>query len=222
LKAQYAEAFRPPSLQALNLPTFTSFLQRGNPEIRPETIRTAEVGYVYRKPRLTLRATVFRSEADDLIGSVGGQSQNITDFRYHGAEVEADGRFREWLRVLANASAFEAKDTKAVRGPEGIADRLFNVVIFIKPRRSVQLHARLHGIGRRARNLTDTRPPLGGYTVLDLGGRWAIAKARGLAVRGGVKNALDADVRAPAQGNSYLDDLPRAGRTWWVGAHWEL
>lgn len=222
LKAQYAEAFRPPSLQALNLPAFTSFLQRGNPEIKPETIRTAEVGYVYRRPRVTLRATVFRSDADDLIGSVAGRSENITHFHYEGAEVEIDWRFRGWLRVLANASAFEATDEKAVRGLEGAADRMFNVVVFGQPRRDVQLNARVHGVGRRTRNLTDMRPPLGGHTALDLGLKWAgVLGASGLQLRGGLKNALDADVRTPAQGNSYLDDLPRPGRVWWLGARWE-
>jgi outer membrane receptor for ferrienterochelin and colicins len=223
LKVQYAEAFRPPTLQALHLPAFTSFLQRGNPDIRPETIRTAEIGYIYRRPRLTARATLFRSEADDLIGSVAGRSENITDFSYRGVELEVDGRLHRRLRLLANASAFHATDEKVVRGLEGAADRLFNVAVLSEVGRGVQVNARLHGIGDRRRNLTDTRPALGGGSLLDLGFKWErLAGVRGLALRGGVRNALDASVRAPAQGGTYLDDLPRPGRVVWISARWEM
>jgi iron complex outermembrane receptor protein len=215
VKVQYSEAFRPPALQSLHLPAVTRAGQQGNPNLRPETIRTYEFGYIHRRPDFVGRATLYDSTLEDFIGLENRTNTNLTDFHFRGLELEADWRFRRRWRALANLSWFDATDKRGLLGHEGSSDRLANLAL-MREFGPALMALRVLAVGDRPRRLTDQRAPLDGYTCVDLTLTLAsVRRLRGLGVRLGGRNLFDQDVRMPALPDTYLTDLKRPGRTWW-------
>ncbi len=83
-KANYAEGFKPPSFFAMGDPNV------GNPALRPETSKTAEVGFEQGMwdGRARFGLSVFRARFKDLIDFVGGTLVNVNRVRSDGVETE--------------------------------------------------------------------------------------------------------------------------------------
>lgn len=152
-------------------PTFNDlfFPFGGNPALRPERVRSAEIGLQYAVTGHTLRATLFQNRFRDLIASDFFFNRvNIGNARTRGLEVTYDGRLLE-TDVHAALTQQDPKnlDTGALlpRRARTLAqvslDRNFG---------AWEAGARLRYSGRRA----DPPRQLGAYAVLDLtaGYRW--------------------------------------------------
>ena len=112
LRASVGQGFRAPDFNELFYPGFFG-LFAGNPALRPERSRSAELGMDWRiDARQSLGLSLYRTRIDQLIAfqGVDFQAVNIARARVSGAELEylLD---REGLRLEANASWQDARDS---------------------------------------------------------------------------------------------------------------
>lgn len=216
-KLMYGTAFRAPSmseLYAINNPVV-----KGNPDLKPETIRTLEAALTWQPlSRLQLGMNVFHYEMDDIIRLVNFAYQNTGRQTGRGLEFEVEWELSKTLRLSGNyayqRSVDKATDQDAGNSPHhhvyARADWRF------KPGWS--LHSQLNWISKRLRVAGDPRPDLAGYETVDLTLRTERGdKGWGFAVS--VRNLFDKDAREPTpfeaapNGQVYLpDDFPLPGR----------
>ncbi len=225
LKAQYAEAFRPP--------VFIELLGVGpdaaNPDIEPEIIRTYEGGYIFKSPGTDARLTLFHSRLEKLIvveiltdgsDAQSGQPQlrfdNIGSATAIGGEAELLHRLGRSLTAEANVSYVKTKDIATGEELEGSANWLGNLCLTWQPHRRVSLALSDRYVGKRYRYATDEREDLDDYNTIDLALNLFDLPFRAVTLRGGVKNLFNADVRYPSHTAVYPDDYLRPGRQWWV------
>lgn len=217
LKAQYAEGFRAP----------TFFEQYGggalNRNLDFEVNATAELNYVYRRPRMVARATLFRSHLKDMIfgGLPGGRFGNTREASAEGVELEWTQQVGELVKVVANVAVVETEEN---RGPtlvmhesQSAADWMSDLALLVRPlaRTIVALH--WNHVGAR-------QVPANGdaYDAVDLTATRQDLFFHGLSVRAGVKNALDEEIRyIGVRPNGAIDALVYEGRTWWLGVSWK-
>lgn len=224
LKAQYAQAFRPPSFYEMVW----------NSAITPETIDTHEFGYIYRDDRSAARATLFYSNMHDLIvenyvsGVVG--YRNASGARSRGVELELERQLGAAWKVNGNLTYSDTEETASGGRPiPGAAAWLANLGALYQPTAAWALSANARHVGERPREAGDPRGDLKGYDTLDLAGsRFGLGGVKGLTLRAGVSNLFDADLRTPAElapdpftvpvgyFPSYPGDYPWAGRSWWL------
>lgn len=216
-KLLYGGAFRAPSfneLHGLNNP-----VQRGNPGIQPETIRTTEAVLIWQAAaQLSLRTNLFRFFMNDMIRPIpnavtgtGATLQNAGSQDGRGFESELAWQATRDLRLAANFSyqhnIDHATGTDAGYAPRrhwyARADWRFGDGWLFSPQ--------WNKVAGRARAAGDNRPPVAGYTMFDA----ALSKAWGrwdLAVQ--LRNAFNTDAREPSPAPGLIPfDLPLAGRS---------
>lgn len=215
LKAQYAEAFRPPTFYE------TGFA----PDLEPETSRTIELAYAYKSAATEARLTGFHSRQNNLIVATGilGYA-NIDEVRVRGVEGEFEQRFGPHFRVEANLTLVDTE--RAAGAPvAGAANRLANLVLRYEPGSTRTYALWLRHVGAREREAGDPRAALPGYETVDLAATLGGLGVKGLTLRIGVRNVFDRDVRYPAFNTldlagqpirSYANDYLQPGRAGWL------
>jgi outer membrane receptor for ferrienterochelin and colicins len=110
LKLQYAEGTRAPTFFEL----YTGRPQGGHADLDFEINRTAEINYVYERPNLTARATLFRTRIDDMVFAKRPPPGfgNVANARAKGAEVELTQQIGKSWRLDANLSYVQAQDNR--------------------------------------------------------------------------------------------------------------
>lgn len=199
-KLLYGSAFRAPSFAeqySVNNP-----VNRGNPAIRPETIKTTEAAVSWHATmNVQLNMNVFRYRMSDIIRAVpnlsapGNTVANTGEQAGRGMEAEAVWDLSQALRLTGNYSHQSSVD-KATNQDAGYVPhhhlylrgdwKFANGSIF-----SVQADH----VADRRRAAGDTRPTVPDYTTVDLTlrtirGRWEFAAS--------VRNMFNADVREPS------------------------
>lgn len=215
LKAQYAEGFR--------TPTFIELFSAGPGQLSDldfEVIRTSELGWQYRSEDLSLRATLFHSQVDDLIlrlqAPLMGHA-NAGEVRSIGAELEAERRFGEHWRVLATISRAATRDTRGAApgtrvdsfGEPGV---LGNLALTWTPVAATTLGVHWNHVGDRS---NPGAPDVPGYDQVDLA--WTQRLAPQWQLRLSLRNVLDDPV-------VYISRLPpnRLQRNDYSERRWSL
>lgn len=198
-KLLYGEAFRAPAFTELY--ATSNPLALGNPGLRPERLRNAELGFSFRPDEqwnVDLNLYEFRiRDFIDFLPMGGGpllQAQNAGRYHGHGLEFEVVHR-RDSYELRANFSAqdTENEDTGA---PLGLAPRnqaYLRLARSFAP--SWELSGQLRQVGPRERRPGDTRPDLPGYACLDLALRHRVGRHAELFLLG--RNVFDADMYEP-------------------------
>jgi len=91
---------------------YTSGTYRGNPDLRPETSHSYELGvdWTFAEGRANLGATLFTSKVEDMITGAGTTSQNISGTSTRkGFELELDYDATDWLRLGATYTYMDAR-----------------------------------------------------------------------------------------------------------------
>ncbi len=213
LKLQYAKAFRPPSFTEM----YNSSL--GNTDLKSEMSDTYEFSYIHRRGPSVLRLNLFYVEMKDFVttGTTPPpifQNSGRADLR--GAGLEFEQRFLELFKLDANLSYADSRFDGTDGELPGAANWLSNLGLYYEPASEVLLNLQYRYVGERSRETTDTRSELDAYHTFDLTGNLFNLWSKGLTLRAGVKNLFNEDVRYPARVNSYPDDYPRPGRSWWT------
>lgn len=218
----------------------------GNPDLKPETSVSAELGAIFTQPAWGGSVTVFRTGFKDAIGSIdymapgstvmGIRPVNFSEAEIRGAEVTAHVRLHEALRLSANYT----RNWSEQQGGSYYG----GVPFTLTPRHSANLKATwalgatteawLQGEYRSSRYRspdaagTDTKARLGNfspYTLLHLGARWNAT--RSLVLQATIQNLLDRDFLdmqpvtvsgKPGFANRHF--INQEPRRLWVSASW--
>ena len=242
--AQYAHGYRAPTPSQVNggvtnLSASQPYRSIGNPDLKPETSQSFELGLRGNDGPWRYSASVFHNTFDDFIASnvrVGGsgtvadpnifQSINLTRARIRGIELSGAWQFLpDWLASVSYAHARGESDSQGVREPletidpdklvarlsYGEGQRWGGEALWTVVRRksSSQLTPSAYDEG-------ETPMVPGGYGVLDLAGWYHFNRHTGVSV--GVYNLFDkkyflwSDVRGLSTDVARLDMYSQVGR----------
>jgi iron complex outermembrane receptor protein len=228
LKLLYGEAFRAPSFQEMY--TTNQPAVEGNPDLDPETIRTYEAGLSYKFNKyVTSSINYFYNDVKDLIGlRVIDIERNTRRFeneksaRVQGIEMETKVHIMKDNYVFMNYTFQNPEDNHGDDLPF-VAQHTGNFGINVHYWKYINTNLSTFVSGRRSRDRTDereTRDDLPAYALLNLS---IIGKEffKTMEVQGTVFNLLDKDYSDPG-GVSIPEDLPRPGRTFFVGLSYQF
>jgi len=221
----YGQAFRAPTFNQIN-DSESNPLALGNPNLKPETIKTWELAFDYRATdHLHFGLNLFKYFIEDKIIFVSEfgnnevmRAQNVGEQEGQGFEVETRWQISKHFNLLFNY-AFQDSTDKTNNHAVGNApqhqvylrtDWLFASNWF--------LNGQVNWVGERERIFGDPRDNLEGYTTVDLTLRHKHPqKSWNFAIR--VHNLFDEDVREPSQGPdssgiiNMPHDIPMPGRS---------
>ncbi len=227
LKLLYGQAFRAPHFRELY--SVNNTVSIGNPDLKPETIRTYEVGLAYKfTDELNVNVNYFFNVIRDeiVLGPKSSSDEprvygNLGGANIQGIEFEAKaalGNFWDDAYFYANYTYQDAEakgdplpDAPKHKGNVGVNFGL-----------TKYLNANLHTFinGPRPREESDTRDDSPGYAVANM---TLIAKNffKDMKIKASLFNLLDKNYYDPAP-SSIPNDLPRPGRTFYVELGYEF
>jgi len=225
-KFQLSRAFRPPTF--FELYARNNIITQGNENIEPETIQSAELGYIFNGAgsNTVLRTTVFYTQMDDLItnNETTGVFENVDSVVSRGGEVELVQKVGPELKFSFNGTYVDAKNKTTDTKLTNIAN------IFGYSKLTYQATPRMvwvlsdQFVGKRGRDTGDPRSQLKGSHIFNLTLTVSEFYARNVFLNLGIKNLANDKARHPSplisfngiDMPSYLDDYPRPGREIWL------
>jgi len=217
LKAQYAEAFRPPTF--VELYSQNNPIVNGNADLQAETIKSYEIGYVYNNGISIGRITLFTADLEDLIGGSNTAPvtfQNIGQAEQAGIELEYVRQIGKSVKLDSNLSYVEVTDQVTNTDFAEIANIQANIGVIYQPFNDFSLNGQYRFTGEKDRVVADTRSVLESFNTIDITASFFNFLSNQLTFRVGVKNLFDEDLFYPAPINTYVDDYPQPGREWWT------
>lgn len=232
LKAQYAKAFRPPTLQE-SYPGENTFPGGvAIVDLTAEELASSELSYIFSQGRKIFRATVFHTQLDDLIEFFQNPGQapryrNLGEIESWGAELEWEQYLGRNWKLMSNLAYVDAEDAITERPVVGSAELLANLGLGwdITPTVSTGLRARYvgqrEGWGDRVR--ADQDENFDSYTTLDATLTWQRAAGlAGLTLEAGVSNLADVTYEMVPNPAQYPEGLTNEPRLWWVAAQYRF
>ena len=231
-KVQYAESFRPPTL-AESYPGPDLF--RGTTttsDVTAEELQSTELAYIYRHAGRVLRATVFKTDIDNLIEFFQNPGDHPV-FRNRGA-IHSWGGELEWeeylgrsWKLVSNVSYVDAEDSVIDDTLVGSVYWLGNATVSWDISPQVNLSGRVRYVGEQQgwsdRVRAGQADSFDDYTTLATVVSWEHPMGvRGLELQAGANNLLDESydiVPNPAQ---YPTGLTEEGRTVWLSAAYQF
>lgn len=223
-KMLYGRAFRAPSFAELY--NINNPVALGNPDLKPETINTAELAFDYQPTtRWRTSLSLFNYTLNDIIRfapdpapATSTTARNSGSQVGHGFEWEVSWEARKNLRLSGNYALQRATDkrtdTAAANAPQ--QQIYLRADWQIQPRWSLNTQAKW--IADRKRAAGDNRPPIADYTLVDVTARYRPVKHR-LSFAFSVHNIFNQDAREPSLAPGYVpNDLPLAGRSFYLQA----
>ncbi len=193
LTASYGTAYKAPTFNDLYYPSDGFYA--GNPNLKPETARNAELGLHYGLAPFTLSASVFHNDIDDLIvfDAAKGTVDNIDRARIEGAESGIEYRSGPW-RGYAALTALHTENLETGADLPRRAD-LTSRLELDRAFGAYRLGATILAQDGRYDDAANT-VPLAGYGRLDLRAEWQMTPQWALLAR--IENVLDRDYETAA------------------------
>jgi hemoglobin/transferrin/lactoferrin receptor protein len=232
--AQYAHGFRSPTANQLNggVTNLTSFYTSiGNPNLKPETSDSFELGLRGRSDTLRYSASVFEGKYENFISSnvkVGGagtalnptvyQSVNLENVKIRGFELRGEWTFQpRWSASAAYAHTKGDSSSNGVSTPLATIDP-DKLILGLRYDREGLFGGQVMvtSVSAKKRNPTPANYTPKGFSLVDLSGWYQISKQTSLNF--GVFNLFDrkyfqwADVRDVAANSATLDAYSQPGR----------
>ena len=225
LKLLYGEAFRAPNF--VEMFTTNQPAIQGNEDLEPETIRTYEVGLSYKFNKyVTSGINYFNNDIKDLIvrrtlesNQNTSRYENIGDAHIQGIEMETKVDIAKGNYVFMNYTFQNPEDDDGDDLPS-VANHKGNFGVNVHYWKYINTNLSTFVSGRRSRGEDDSRDDLPAYALLNLS---LIGKEffKTMEVYGTVYNLLDKDYNDPGP-ISIPEDLPRPGRTFFVGLSYQF
>jgi iron complex outermembrane receptor protein len=229
IKAQYAQAFRPPTF--IETGTKNNPVVSGNPDIESERMTTYELAYIFNDEVNRLRATLYYADLHDLIviDSLATTYVNQGEAHTRGLELEYIRNFSRQLKIDTSVSYMHPWNETAGETIADVAMVTGNIGVMYRPAKNYSVSAQYRYVGERQRVGGDPRSGLDGYQVIDLTVSAINFAKSGFDLRAGVKNIFDEKIiypapmvnfaaSVPALLPAYEDDYPRPGREVWLQA----
>lgn len=114
MKAQYSEAFRPPTLNQRYF-SINDEVSTSSQSLKPENIATSEFSYTYKQVNRKIQTTIFSSRYSDLIERITlpgklPEYKNSGELNAKGIEVEWTENIYDNWHVMSNISYVDTKD----------------------------------------------------------------------------------------------------------------
>jgi iron complex outermembrane receptor protein len=225
LKLLYGEAFRAPNF--VEMFTTNQPAIQGNEDLDPETIRTYEVGLSYRFNKyIASGINYFNNDIKDLIvrrtlesNQNTSRYENFGDAHIQGVEMETKVDIAKGNYVFMNYTFQNPKDDDGDDLPF-VARHKGNLGVNVHYWKYINTNLSTFVSGKRTRDEADTRDDLPAYALLNLS---VIGKEffKTMEVYGTVYNLLDKDYSDPGP-ISIPEDIPRPGRTFFVGLSYQF
>lgn len=228
LKVLYGEAFRAPSFEEMYIINQPAI--EGNEDLDPETIRSYEVGLSYQVNKyVACSVNYFYNDIEDLIGmrtlendSDTSRFENLGDAHVQGVEMETKVDITKGNYLFMNYTYQNPEDNRGNELPF-VARHYGNFGVNVQPWKYINTNLSTFVSGSRSRDDGDPaehRDDLPSYALLNLS---LIAKEffKTMEVQGTVLNLLDKDYSDPGP-VSIPDDLPRPGRTFFIGLSYQF
>ena len=225
LKLLYGEAFRAPSFMEMfstNQPAI-----QGNEGLDPETIRTYELGLSYKfNKHVSSSVNYFFNDVKDLIvlrtlesAQNTSRYENFGDAHIQGVEMETKIDITKGNYVFMNYT-FQNPENDDGDDLPFVAKHKGNFGINVHYWKYLNTNLSAFVSGKRSREEDDSRDDLPAYALLNLS---VIGKEffKTIEVYGTVYNLLDKDYSDPGP-ISIPEDLPRPGRTFFVGLSYQF
>lgn len=210
LKLLYGSAFRAPTFTDLYQKNNPSYV--GNPDVKPEKIKTYEAGIEHRFfEKYTARLNYFYNDIKNLIGqgekpspTEPGMQENKGGAEVDGIEAELLFDFGKEYYGSLNYSYQHPVDKETHHRLPDVPAHRANAAINLAPWKYLNANLGVSWVGKRYRDDRDTRDDLPDDTLVDL---TLIAKNffRTLEIRGSVYNIFDEDYHDP---NPYPGQVP--------------
>ncbi len=212
LKLIYGEAFRAPST---NEKWFSdNAVIRGNINLKPETIRTTEVNWIYSHQKLCLNASVYSNTINNSIeqGFEGATRTFINQqspSQFGGYEFELTLPIHQYANIRMNYSKIIDLPESQMRQADEFAGLIFDY-----HRGDWQWN--LSGVyaGARSMRVASDTLTLGGYSVWSTKLQYALSPAHSVAL--GITNMSDEAYLTPTQGQTLQQGLPNRGRAFFM------
>lgn len=219
-KLLYGQAFRAPSfneLYSINNPAL-----RGNPSIKPESIKTLEAALIWQaRNDLQAKLNIFQFRMKNLIRTVpnaikgtGSSYANTNSQEGHGMETELNWQVSRQLRVSGNYS-YQINTDQTTNQDAGYAPRHH---VFARAdwqfAQDWLLSPQFNWVAGRKRTVGDLRPPVADYKLIDLNLR---TNAGAWEVSGSIRNLMNVDAREPSFApGSITNDIPLPKRSFYL------
>ena len=227
IKAQYAEAFRPPTLEE-SYPgpdRFPGVTITSN--LTPEELSTTEISYIYREPSRTFKVTLFQTDVSDLIeldfkpGAPPEYSNNGA-LDNKGVEFEWQQNISQW-ELLSNVSYVKTEDSRDIDDDfTGSVQWLANLAATWNITRSISSSVLVKYVGEQeGAELPNLRTPHAethdAYTTADFSVTYSSAFGiNGLLTQATIKNITDEEYTTQASPTQWPEGLLQGVRYWAV------
>lgn len=203
--ASFGTAFKAPSFNELYYPYY------GNPGLKPENSRTAEIGLDHADSRNRWSLHGYETHVDDLIATNANfTADNIDRARIRGVEAEFAGGSRQWSWDVA-ADWLDPRNESNDPNRGKLLQRRARVsgrAQLARDFAALRVSAQLNFAGPRWDDLANTQR-LGGYSTLDLLASWQLR--RGVYLEGKLANLTGRRYQTalyyPQDGRNYLVTL---------------
>jgi vitamin B12 transporter len=171
--ASYGTAFKAPTFNELFFPGF------GNPDLRPERSRSAEIGIGASRTRLRWSLNAFQTAVDDLISFDASSlaPKNVDTARIRGLESTIDARAASW-DIDAVLTLLDPRNRTPGANEGNLLPRRARAALRLGASRAVGAYrygALLRAESARYDDLANTQR-LGGYATVDLTGEYSVAR----------------------------------------------
>lgn len=228
LKLLYGEAFRAPSFVETHAIYRKNTIIRGNKDLDPETVRSYEAGLSYKFNKyVTSSVNYFFNDIKDLIVLRSAfedttrilSYENYGDAHVHGVEFETKVDIAKGNYIFMNYTFQNAENNEGDNLPY-VSNHKGNFGVNVHYWKYVNTNLNTFVSGKRFREGGDTRAALPAYALLNLS---VIGKEffKTMEVQGTVYNLLNKDYNDPGP-TSIMDDLPRPGRTFFIGLSYQF
>lgn len=234
LKLLYGQAFRAPNFQELY--NINNPIVVGNPDLKPERIKTYEAGLAWRLDRrFAANLNYFHSAIDDQIGwdtaTTPAVNANIGNSKTQGVETGINGDYGSDIRWKATYAWQDPRDADTDRRLPYVPSHRASGSIDYGLTKYLNLHGDLLWTGTRPRGAGDDRPKMPAYATVDLA---ATLKNvfKTLELQATVRNLFDKRYKDPdtSGGNVNLagtgpkvpGDFPREGISFFVTASYGI
>ncbi len=225
LKLLYGQAFRAPTF--LELYTANNSVLLGDSDLRPETVRTYELGVSYKfNSKINAGVNYFFNVVRDEIVEGPKQSSlepqvftNLAGSNIQGIEFELKVDIAKNMYAFANYTYLdsETKGDSQPDVPKHKANIGFNVGLW------EHFNANIHTFisDKRPREQDDERDDSPGYAIFNftLGAKELF---KGLGFKASLFNLLDKEYNDPSLINTVPTDLPKPGRTFFLEMNYKF
>lgn len=193
----------------------------GNPNLTHEHVRSIEAQYLRKlDSSLTAGLNIFYiANSQQIVRDQSGKFQNYGKSTMYGTEAELHGKFTSEDTVSLSYSYLHGQTEDNLHYEAALpytASHLIKTACSYDLRDNWTLGGIWQYVGSKKRYSPDTRDNLAAYNTLDIALGWGLNQTKMWYFQGVFNNIGNTVVRYPSPSNTYTDDYPIEGRTFWI------